>query len=89
MLFRAESLADAITVFGAFTDFTTPTRHVSPVVLAILLIGFASHLLGSSKRLAQWWSELTLDLQVSYWLLVAVGVLLLSSKTEKFIYFQF
>jgi D-alanyl-lipoteichoic acid acyltransferase DltB (MBOAT superfamily) len=89
VFFRAESLADAMIVFRAFGDFATPIRHVSPVVLALIAIGFASHLLGASKRLAQWWNDMALDLRVTYWMLVAVGVFLLSSRTEKFIYFQF
>lgn len=89
VFFRAESLSGAMAVFASFTDFATPIHHVPPVVLTLIAVGFVSHLLGASTRLARWWSEMALDLRVAYWLLVAVGVFLLSSRTEKFIYFQF
>jgi len=89
VLFRAESLSDVVTVYRAFADFATPVRRVSPLVLTIIAIGFLSHVLGASKRLAKAWGAMTVDAQVAYWLLVSVGIFFLSSQTQKFIYFQF
>jgi alginate O-acetyltransferase complex protein AlgI len=89
VLFRAPSLADALTVYRAFADFATPVHRVSPLILAIIATGFLSHVLGASERFAKAWKEMAVDAQVAYWLLVSVGIFFLSSHTEKFIYFQF
>jgi alginate O-acetyltransferase complex protein AlgI len=89
VLFRAQSLADALTVYAAFFDFETPVAAVQPLVLAVIAIGFASHLLGASKRLAHAWSAKSVDVQVAVWLATAIGVFLLASETTQFIYFQF
>jgi D-alanyl-lipoteichoic acid acyltransferase DltB (MBOAT superfamily) len=89
VLFRAESLGDALTVYRAFADFATPVYRVSPLILAIIAIGFLSHVLGASERLAKAWDAMAVDAQVAYWLIVTVGIFFLSSETEKFIYFQF
>jgi len=89
VFFRAESLQGALAVFAGLADFATPVRIVPPETLALIAIGFASHGLGASKRLAEWWRGLAVDAQVAYWVAVALGVFLLSSRTEKFIYFQF
>jgi alginate O-acetyltransferase complex protein AlgI len=89
VLFRAHSLADALTVYRAFADFATPVFRVPPLVLAIIATGFASHVLGASQRLARAWQGMALDARVAWWLLVTVAIFLLSSQTEQFIYFQF
>jgi alginate O-acetyltransferase complex protein AlgI len=89
VLFRAQSLSDALTVYAAFFDFETPVVAVQPLVLAVLAIGFASHLLGASTRLALAWSAKAVDIQVAVWLATAIGVFLLASETTQFIYFQF
>ena len=76
-------------MFTQFADFTTPVYQVSPLVLALIAVGFASHFLGASKRLAEAWHNIALDVQILYWLAVIVAIFFFSSHTEKFIYFQF
>jgi D-alanyl-lipoteichoic acid acyltransferase DltB (MBOAT superfamily) len=89
VLFRAESLADSLLVYRGLVNFATPVVPVSPMVLMIVAVGFASHLLGASRRLAEAWAAKGFDVQAGYWFAVVVGVLLLSSETAQFIYFQF
>ncbi|MBW2399247.1 MAG: MBOAT family protein [Deltaproteobacteria bacterium] len=89
VLFRAQSLSDALTVYAAFFDFETPVTTVQPLVLAVLAVGFASHLLGASTRLAEAWRAKSVDIQAAVWLATATGVFLLASETTQFIYFQF
>jgi D-alanyl-lipoteichoic acid acyltransferase DltB (MBOAT superfamily) len=89
VLFRAQSLADAVAAYRGAFDFSAPVVAVSPEVLAVLAVGFASYGLGASKRLAEAWGAKALDVQVAYWLAVAVGVFLFASETMQFIYFQF
>ncbi len=89
VLFRAQSLSDALTVYTAFFDFDTPVAAVPPLVLAVLAVGFASHLLGASTRLAEAWRAKSVDIQAAVWLATATGVFLLASETTQFIYFQF
>jgi len=55
----------------------------------MLLLAVASHGLGASKRLAAWWSAAPAVLKGSYYALVSIAVFLLSTSTERFIYFQF
>lgn len=89
VLFRARSLSDAMTVYGAFLDFETPVEAVRPLVLVVLAVGFASHLLAASTGLTRAWNEKSLDVQVGAWLATAIGIFFLASKTTQFIYFQF
>jgi alginate O-acetyltransferase complex protein AlgI len=89
VLFRAQSLADAALVYRGAFDLSAPVVPVSPGVLAVIAVGFASHMLGASTRLAEAWRAKSLDLQVGFWLATALGVFLFASETTQFIYFQF
>jgi alginate O-acetyltransferase complex protein AlgI len=89
VLFRAPSLADSLSFYRGLLDVSSPIAPVSPLVLAVIAMGFVSHLLGASKRLAGAWDTKAGDLQVVVWIAVAAGVFLLGSETGQFIYFQF
>ncbi len=89
ILFRAESLEDIGVTFAAFFDFDTPTYRISPWVLSLLLVAIASHLLGASSRLAGRWSAAPIAVKSIYYALVVIAVFLLSTATERFIYYQF
>jgi len=89
VLFRSESIGNIAITFAAFFDTDTPVYRVSAWVLLMLLLAVASHGLGASKRLAAWWSAAPAVLKGSYYALVSIAVFLLSTSTERFIYFQF
>lgn len=89
VFFRAESLPDILVILRALTDFTTPVYEIPPLVLVVLPLAFLSHALGASSRLREAWNGAAFDVHALAWCGVAVAVLLLSSATEKFIYFQF
>jgi len=89
VLFRAQSLADARTVYAGLLDCATPVASVPPLVLGVIAIGFASHVLGASKPWAERWGRAGGDLHAVVWVLVALGAFLLGSDTTQFIYFQF
>ena len=89
VLFRAQSLADAFSVYRGLLDFSSPISSVSPLVLAVISIGFVSHFLGASKRLAAAWDAKPVDVQVVVWIATAVALFLLGGETGQFIYFQF
>ena len=89
VLFRSQTLAKASDVFAAFADFSTAFRGLDVEVLCVLVVGFASHALGASTRLAEAWQNMSVDVQLGYWVTVSAAVFLFTSQTAQFIYFQF
>jgi alginate O-acetyltransferase complex protein AlgI len=89
VFFRAQTLTRAGEVWSGFTDLETPVQSVDSLVLVVLAVGFASHLLGSSTRLAAAWKNIAVDVQVLYWASVSAAAFVFTSQTAKFIYFQF
>ncbi|MGE4608149.1 MAG: MBOAT family protein [Myxococcota bacterium] len=89
ILFRSESIENIGVTFAAFFDFDTPTYRVSPWVLLLLVVAALSHMVGASKRLAEFWSTTHIAIRATYYMLVVVAVFHLSTATERFIYFQF
>lgn len=89
ILFRSESIENIAITFAAFLDFDTPTYRVSPWVLLLLAVAALSHLLGGSSRLVERWREAPTAIKAAYYALVVVAVFLLSTETDRFIYFQF
>ena len=89
VLFRAGTLPGILSVFEGFLRWRGPVYVVSPAVLLCIAIGFASHGLGASSRLKRRWEETFIGLRTVWYVLVVIGIFLVSDVSSAFIYFQF
>ncbi len=89
IFFRAPSWDTLSVVFTQFAAVSTPVYSIPLDVVVCLAIGFASHLLGSSTRLAEVWNRMGFQYKVVWYAILTLVIFFRASSQEQFIYFQF